>query len=978
MKYWFLVLIVFAFNSATGKSEGYFQQDVAYQIHVKLDDKNNFLHGCETLKYTNNSPDTLHELFIHLWPNAYKDNSTAYAKQALASDHGHFYFSSDSRKGYIDSLDFIIDNSKVEWEFWEGNWDIAKLILPNPLIPGENLTMETPFRVKIPHTFSRLGHGHNQYQITQWYPKPAVYDQKGWHPIPYLDQGEFYSEFGTYDVYITVPKNYMLDATGDLPQDDPERDWWEIREEVSRTILFDTTSVSGLKLPVDTSGSLKTLHFHQEKVHDFAWFCDKRYYLVTDTLTLPYSKRIVDCRLLFTDAEKKYWVKAMDYLKNATYYYSLWNGDYPYDHVTAVDGALSAGGGMEYPNITVIGYAGSDALLEETIMHEVGHNWYYGILGSNEREHPWMDEGMNSYFENRYWQTLHNDAFNVIPEKFQDMAGMKFTHSKYQEISYWASAMENYDQPIEYHSTDYLPINYGVVVYCKTSMMFKYLEGYLGTTLFDKCIQAYYEKWKFKHPYPEDVKEVFEQESGLDLDWFFDDLFNSTEKFDFKVQSLKKNQLKVKNKSDVHLPVSVTLLDKDKTEIKTLWSEPFKGVHTFMLPDIDFHSAIVDLDERIPELDRSNNIIYNRSLLKKSKSPRIKLLYDWHRPDRNQIFYIPVQGYNTTDGLMLGLGIYNNLFPRKSFDFYLVPMYGFKSKDLTGGVGVNFRVLPKKVFRKIEYSFRANQFADWSWKRNFMNFYFKNKLNKPKNRIHLAVKKIDSYNESSWTYEGLKWYLSNSKTLWGYNIIAEAAMDLSGTSTAQTSITATYKFRYWQKLGFDVRFFGGYNSKLTGAEIPYFFEYGLSGSRDPFGEQYLIDRNKNTDWLKNQLMPDHGNFKSVTTTTFSRYLVSANLLFQTPISMIDGYIDTGVGQDYGEELEFQTVNSRVFVNAFTEPQVYWDAGVKLRIVGGLFSIYFPIYGNIYDSGAPETIRDLTTRISFSLDLGEILSGPIEF
>ena len=182
----------------------YFQQEVNYTINVKLDDVKHEFAGDEKIEYINNSPTTLTYIYMHLWPNAYKDNNTALAKQLLSSGTTELYYAKDDEKGYIDQLDFKVNDIAVKWDYLKDSIDICKIILNEPLKSGDKIIISTPFHVKIPSgEISRMGHIGQSYQITQWYPKPAVFDRTGWNQMPYLNQGEFYSEYGTFDVKIT-------------------------------------------------------------------------------------------------------------------------------------------------------------------------------------------------------------------------------------------------------------------------------------------------------------------------------------------------------------------------------------------------------------------------------------------------------------------------------------------------------------------------------------------------------------------------------------------------------------------------------------------------------------------------------------------------------------------------------------------------------------------------------------------------------
>ena len=207
----YLTIALFISSPFFSFCQDYWQQEVNYTINVELDDQSHELLGDISFEYINHSPDTLKELYIHLWPNAYSNGKTALAGQ-LSDDWRNKLNNESSRdRGYIDSLSFHFDGQAISHTFYNGHIDIALIKLLNPLLPETSIIVSTPFRVQIPSgLISRLGHIGQSYQITQWYPKPAVYDKNGWNPIPYLNQGEFYSEFGSFDVSITLPDNYVV------------------------------------------------------------------------------------------------------------------------------------------------------------------------------------------------------------------------------------------------------------------------------------------------------------------------------------------------------------------------------------------------------------------------------------------------------------------------------------------------------------------------------------------------------------------------------------------------------------------------------------------------------------------------------------------------------------------------------------------------------------------------------------------------
>jgi hypothetical protein len=491
----FLSLLVFSFQLSAFAQ--YWQQKVDYTIEVSLNDKFHTLDGFEKIIYTNNSPDTLKYIWFHLWANAYKNDKTAYTDQSLENGSTDFYFSSKDQKGYINRLDFKVNGVTAKMEDHPNYIDIIRVVLPKPLPPSQQATITTPFHVKLPYNFSRGGHVGQSYQITQWYPKPAVYDVKGWHDMPYLDQGEFYSEFGNYDVRITLPENYVVAATGEL-QNGEEKKWLLTKTSNDKEIVKPKAAtkkaapkktVKKIQTVTSTTESTatKTLQYIQKNVHDFAWFANQRFIVAYDTCKL-FSGKVIDVYSYYT-ADKEMWKNSIQFAKDATRFYSDQIGEYPFNIVSVVQGPKGFGDGMEYPTITLISPIRDSKLLDIVIAHEIGHNWFYGILGSNERQHAWMDEGINSFYEKKYTETKYGKQPQLA------------------ELLFQTKAIQKTDQPIEMPSEDFSMLNYFTSVYHKTAKWLQLLETQMGKDNFQRKMQAYFSEWKFKHPYPVDFQK---------------------------------------------------------------------------------------------------------------------------------------------------------------------------------------------------------------------------------------------------------------------------------------------------------------------------------------------------------------------------------------------------------------------------------------------------------------------------------------
>ena len=979
-------LFVISFTS----NAQYWQQEVNYSINVKLDDKEHVLRGSESIEYINHSPNALSEIYMHLWPNAYRDKHSALAKQLYKNDEFTLHYGEDSLKGSIDSLNFTVNNNKVEWAYDEKHQDICKIKLNQPLQPGEKITIATPFKVRIPSgEISRLGHIGQSYQITQWYPKPAVYDKNGWNPIPYLNQGEFYSEYGAFDVSITLPENYVIGATGDLQTE-------------SEILFLDQLASSTLKRMGDLVGQksngktafppssikLKTVRYVQKNVHDFAWFADKRFEVLKSEVQLPHSKRTVTTWAMFVPHNAATWQHASEYLNDGTYYYSLWNGDYPYNQVTAVDGTISAGGGMEYPNVTVIGNTSSKEELEVVIVHEVGHNWFYGILGSNERVHGWMDEGMNTLNEMRYIQTKYPNNTRLSDMvlngrfHFNDL-----DHHDMGDISYRLVAQFGEDQPIETHSADFSSGNYGIIMYQKTGLVFFYLKDYLGQELFDKCMQTYFEKWKFKHPQPEDLENTLESVSGKNLDWVFNDLIKTTNHVDYKISKVKTNDqgtaVTVKNVGQVDGPIEVSILDKGKV-VEAVWTEPGKKKQTVQLKTANAKDVTIDIERDIPEMYRYNNNWHSKGLFKKLEPIKMEFLFGDKEQRKTNLFWTPIVAGNFYDKFMVGAAVHNIGIPLSKWQYLIAPMYSTGRKMVSGIAELSYSCLPKKGVKLSRFGISIKSFKmdssslirsqEGSYLAIAPYYMLKlgNRNNSPFSQTILVqgIAKYNQYSSLLTDYTGgfLSYTLGYKKPDHSAKITLRTDyIHAKDVEVARLHVTGNYKYRYARNRMtryLELRLFAGnvYHLKqINGGINNYRYSFSLSGTdgaQDLFFEDYYFGRGLIDGIWSQQRAENMGGFKSTSYYgTTMNWITSANLYVQLPIprfNLIGVFADAGL-----------------FHNGITTNTAL-NTGVALRL-GDVFGVYFPIWmsSELNDSFGNSKYAE---KIRFTLRLNIVNKG----
>lgn len=955
-------------------SQEYFQQEVNYNIHVILNDRLHELNAFETLEYINHSPDTLHFLYFHLWPNAYSNNNTPLAGQLFQFYGKQELFNDPELRGFIDSIDFEVNAKKVYWELLPDQPDICRIDLEVPLNPGDSIRITTPFRVKISKgVTSRLGHIGESYQISQWYPKPAVYDQTGWHPMSYLDQGEFYAEFGRFDVRITLPANYIVGASGNL-QNETEIKMLDKRS--ADTSWMNTANSLKIDLPA-SSKQLKTLHYTADKIHDFAWFADKRFHVQKGKLKLPNSGKEITTLVLFTNEQVELWKDALNYVNEAIYWFSEKIGDYPYQNFTVVQSALTSGSGMEYPGITVIGWAEDAYTLDEVITHELGHSWFYSALGSNERRYPFMDEGITSFYTDWYL----NDKY---PEKklwevyVKNEKLAKFTHidkmpiRRMQELEWLVQARKNLEQPINLSATDYTELNYGLMLYNKAPNAFNYLRAYLGDTVFNAAMQEYFRQWKFRHPQTEDLRETIETQSGKDLTWFFVDLLGTTKRLDYKMVRLQNQQILIQNKGELVSPLLIAGLSGDSVLFEK-WIDGFEGQQWIDLPPGDYSEIIIDPGHLMPEIFRLNNTIKTSGIFPKAGPIRTQFLFSIDVPEARTLFYIPAINWTRENGFMLGMTFHNGFIIPKPLQFVVVPFYAFGNSDLAGFGRIAYNITPFDNFiRLATLSMEATQFGapgqqNYRKLKTGLEINFRNKkMTQPFNHKVIGnyitasnLSQIELLEKAKMnSYVQVGYFLEKTSLINPYSLLTSFEF---GKTHQKTSLEFNYRLSYrGRDNGLDMRFFAGTMLK-TDAEIP-FYAFSASG------------RNGRELYLYQGIYPDR--FSVFPENFFSRQMTLSEGGLVSPVNDSLGYSQWLLSLSLSTSLPGRAARLPIkpFVNLLLNDRsvptihnspFFYEAGLKIGI-WDFFEIYVPLLVSKNIDSVSGSFKN-RIRFVFSLD-----------
>ena len=699
---------------------------------------------------------------------------------------------------------------------------------------------------------------------------------------------------------------------------------------------------------------LKTIHFHEENVHDFAWFADKRWIVRKDTVVSPGNSQLVTTWTAFLPEHKKQWMKGTDYLKETIKSYGNNVGPYPYKTVKAAEGDLRAGGGMEYPTVTIIDKA-AISQLRTTIVHEAGHNWFYGMLGTMERDHAWMDEGINTFYEQK--TTSSHDSTSKSEKRTDKLIyAILFEHMATNE-----------DHAIEQTSANFTTLNYGLDVYYKTAMMMRWLEQYMGEKDFKYAMQDYFNTWKFKHPYPEDLQAILQKHTRKNIDWFFTDGLSTDKKIDF---SLKKTihsdgstDILIHSKNNINAPAIVDVYDKDSLLTKVV-SDPFRNSTSITLPASYSSWTKLKVDNVIPDAKTANNTCRRKLSLSLFEG---QLFFGQNRGDKEKIFMSPVAGYNVYDGAEFGLLFHNLTIPENRFRFAIMPMYAFSSKSFVGAASVGYAWYPENLFKEVLLQADAKTYHFNEFKQalygNLLQGYTKiapsfnirfNEHDLLSTVTRTLTIKAYSITEDAITYlpacqgeaslkqeqknYGLLSYTHrNDRT---YNPFSYSGEGQLGADFAKIGIIGNARVDY-NKPGkaLAVRAFIGkfiaINNDPTVAQR-YYLNTSYSGNNDYLYDGTYMGRNEINGRAAQQISIQEGGFKIPVHSNVgqsSDWLATLSLSSDLPIPKLPLRLFADAGLAPNPSPGIQNPNETKFL---------YDAGVEVYIIKNVASIYIPI------------------------------------
>jgi hypothetical protein len=488
---------------------------VSYTINAHLIPDTHKVEATETLTYHNLTGQPLDVFPFHLYLNAFQPKSSWIQEGRLNNPDFEW---KPERLGSITVKKLDVDGAgdlTSQMQFIQPDNEnkddhtVFQIHLPTPIPPGGNLTVHFSFEDQLPQVLARTGYLRDFFMVGQWFPKVGVWWKGAWNCHQFHRDTEFFADFGSFDVKLTVPASYLVGAGGDA--------------------ISETSNADGTR----------TLGFHSEDVHDFSWTASPSYRLVEDSWTG--SAGTVKIHLLMSPGHEASDARYLKAVKGTLTLYDEWIGPYPYDRLTIVDpphGGFNAGG-MEYPTLIT---ADTDRLVPEGVLipevvveHEFGHQYWYGMVATNEFEEAWLDEGINSYVEVKVMDALYGKETS-----FFNFHGFQLSEDAAQRTSYLGKP--DYD-PLTRFAWKFVDGNsYGGITYGKTATVLLTLEKVIGEQTMRKAVHTYFMRYRFTHPTGEDFLKTIEEVSGQNLRWYFDQAVSGTNVFDYEVASLRSDR----------------------------------------------------------------------------------------------------------------------------------------------------------------------------------------------------------------------------------------------------------------------------------------------------------------------------------------------------------------------------------------------------------------------------------------------------
>ncbi|RZS93697.1 metalloprotease [Aquimarina brevivitae] len=900
-------------------------------IEASLDDKKKIIAIDQTIEYHNTSSDTLTEIFFLDWANAFSGKTTELGKRFSEDFLKRFYYAKEEERGRTVIQSFTSNDKYLTWNRYKDLSDIIQVQLNSPLLPGERVSFQLTYQVKIPsEKFTRYGYYDNgNFHLKYWHIIPAVYTDN-WVLYSHKNLDDLYAPMMDYDIKLTFSDKYTL------------------KTELNSNSQTATNSKKTIALSGANRNKVDLYFVQQDLFYSFDLGHTEFLSDIEDN-DLGNEMKLVATQRIF------------DFLE-----FRL--GSYPFDKLMVSE--------SDYKNNPVYGLNQLPDFLrpfpdgfqyEVKQLKSITEAYLENTLFINPREEAWVVDGIHILlmidYVNQYYPKMKivGNLSEIFGLRWFHLADLEFNDQYY--LAYKNMARLMLDQPLNTPKDRLVKFNANIANAYKAGIGFKYLEDYLeDDNIIQNSIREFYEKYSLKYATQHNFKEILTKNSSTkSVAWFFEDYIPTKEKLDFKIKKVKKREdsleVTIKNFRNNAMPISLAGIRDDQLISKT-WIESVPGTKKITIANPDLDKLALDYEQKVPEINRRNNYrnlkwIFNRPL-------QFRFFQDAEDPRYSQVFFIPEFEFNIYDGFTVGSKFYNTTLIRRDFNYKITPFYGIKSNKLLGSAGFSYRhQIGDHDLYMIKYIFSGNMFSyapDLLFRRfspTIQFFYRPEDLRSNQGQV-TTIRSINvlrerneenpvttpDYSVFNVRHQFSDFNLTNFKS---FLVDYQIAKNFSKIST-----TLNYRKLFLNNRQINLRFFAGtflYNDTEKDGD---FFSFALDRPTDYLFDYSYLGRSEDTGFTSQQIILAEGGFKSKLDNQFANQWITTFNADTNIWNWIYLYGDVGF-----------------IKNRNVAPEFVYDSGIRLSLVQDYFEVFFPLYSNKgWEVGQP----DYDERIRFIVTL----------
>lgn len=897
-------------------------QTNAIRIKAQLDTDSHTLDIQQQIVFHNKASVSLTALYLHNWPNAFKDSHTPLAKRFVEDHKKSFQFSKEKHRGHTKIMYLSAAGQPAAWEVPRASPDLLKVLLNKPLEPSDSVVLSAQYTVKIPRDrFTHYGVANNQYQLRYWYLIPAVH-QGQWKPYSHLNMDDLYADLCDYDLTIDLPSGYQISS--DLTSSH--------RQHGNKTQYKMTGNKRPeIQLNITQNSSYQTYRLHTEILTDIQANNLDSY---QRTLLLNRSLGFIE-KYLGSFPRERLLLSAVEYEKNPVYglgqlppFLKLYDPDFEWD---------------------------------VKMLKILSKKYLENLFLFHPREDRWLMDGIQTYLMIKYVEKYYPDVKLIgAPSQYWGIrayhaASLPF-NARYQYL-YRFAARKNLDQALTTRSDSLSNFNRKIISKYKAGLGIKYLEAYLGEEVLRKGLVNFSNKYRQQFVHSSRFVEMLE--TSKDLDWFKEDFLQSDRHIDYTIQDVSKQgdslDVRILNKHQNPAPIALYGIQNHQVKFKK-WLAPFDSLASFKIPSKGIDRLSLNYESEVPEVNTKNNW-YNTTGKLGHRPLQIRPIKDLENPHKNQLFFKPFLVYNYYDGAALGVQLMNNTILHKDFTYQLSPSYSTKSKTFSGAYALLYQHYPEQAgihaldigligsnyqyAKNLQYN-TFTPFAMVEFKRKNLRHTAWNILLGSYTHVNREIGALQAHPETN-KYGVLNLTYSYGKT--------DVLREFYGTTNLQYSrtfskISFTSKFRKvgYRNKSLECRLFTGlFLSNQTETD---FFSFALDRPSDYLFQYSYLGRSETSGFFSQQIIINEGGFKSKLPVAYANQWLST---LNTSIGLqrwLEIYNDIGWVKNKGQKAYFAHEN-----------------GLRLNLIKDIAEIYFPIHSN---NGWELSQKDYHSKIRFLL------------